>query len=55
MLSDAELEEARQGVREGLRGPVVVKWLRQLLEDREELLARLQTLEATQSDLRQLK
>jgi hypothetical protein len=46
MLGDAELEEIRQGVRDGLRGPVLVKWLRLLLEERDELAARLHALKA---------
>lgn len=40
MLTDAEADEIRQGVESGLRGPVVIKWIRQLLDDRDERLGR---------------
>ena len=33
MLTEAEVEEIRKGVAEGLRGPVILKWVEQLLED----------------------
>jgi hypothetical protein len=45
MLSDADLEEIRQGLREGLRGPILLKWCQQLLAERYELVARLRALE----------
>jgi hypothetical protein len=50
MLSDADLEEIRQGLRDGLRGPILLKWCQQLLAERDELAARLQALEAARSD-----
>ena len=40
MLTDAEADEIRQGVESGLRGPVVIKWIRELLDDRDERLGR---------------
>ena len=40
MLTDAEADEIRAGVESGLRGPVVIKWIRELLEDRDERLGR---------------
>ena len=40
MLTDAEADEIRKGVESGLRGPVVIKWIRQLLDDRDERLGR---------------
>ena len=45
MLSPADLEEIRQGLRDGLRGPILLKWCRQLLGDRDELAARLKLRE----------
>ena len=36
LLSDAEVEEIREGVKSGLRGPVMLKWIEQLLADRDE-------------------
>ena len=39
-LSDAEADELRKGVESGLRGPVVIKWIRELLDDRDERLGR---------------
>ena len=35
-----EADEIRAGVESGLRGPVVIKWIRQLLDDRDEGLGR---------------
>ncbi len=40
VLTDAEADEIRWGVDSGLRGPVVLKWIRQLLDDRDERLGR---------------
>ena len=34
MLSDKEAEEIRSSVEGGTRGPVLLKWIRQLLDDR---------------------
>ena len=45
MLTDSEIQNIRQGVREGLRGPVLTKWLEMLLAERQELLARLRAAE----------
>jgi hypothetical protein len=36
LLTDAEVEEIRWGVREGIRGPIMLKWVEQLLRDRDE-------------------
>ena len=41
MLSEAQVEEIRQGLRTGLRGPVLLKWCEHLLADRQELMRRL--------------
>ena len=35
-LTDAEADEIRKGVESGLRGPIVIKWIRQLVDDRDE-------------------
>ena len=40
MLTNAEADEIRKGVESGLRGPVVIKWIRQLLDDRHERVGR---------------
>ena len=40
MLTDVEADEIRRGVESGLRGPVVIKWIRQLLADPDERLGR---------------
>lgn len=36
LLTDQEVEEIRQGVAQGIRGPILDKWVRQLLADRDE-------------------
>lgn len=36
LLSEAQVLEIRAGVREGVRGPVMLKWIEQLLADRDE-------------------
>lgn len=36
LLSDQEVEEIRRGVREGLRGPVLLGWVAKLLADHDE-------------------
>jgi hypothetical protein len=36
LLSDQEVEEIRVGVKSGIRGPVLSKWLEQLLADHDE-------------------
>ncbi len=36
MLTDEEAAAIRRGVDEGLRGPVLLTWIRRLLDDREE-------------------
>jgi hypothetical protein len=36
LLTDQEVEVIRAGVAEGVRGPVVLKWVAQLLADRDE-------------------
>jgi hypothetical protein len=53
MLSDADLEGIRQGLRDGLRGPILLKWCQQLLAERDELAARLQALEVVKDDQHQ--
>lgn len=53
MLSDADLEEIRLGLRDGLRGPILVKWCEQLLAERDEFVARLQALEVAENDQQQ--
>ncbi|HEY7509833.1 MAG TPA: hypothetical protein VIG50_06240 [Vicinamibacteria bacterium] len=40
MLNDKEAEEIRSSVEGGTRGPVLLKWIRQLLEDRAERVQR---------------
>ena len=36
MLTDDEADEIRLGLAAGLRGPILIKWVRVLLEDRAE-------------------
>ena len=36
LLTDKEVEEIRAGVRDGLRGPLVLKWVELLLGDHDE-------------------
>ena len=36
MISEQQADEIRQGLKDGLSGPVLRKWLGQLLDDREE-------------------
>ena len=36
LLTDVEIAEIREGVKSGLRGPVLTKWCEQLLADRDE-------------------
>jgi hypothetical protein len=49
ILGRREIEEIRAGMRAGLRGPVLVQWVEQLLEDRDArdraLLAALGAIE----------
>jgi hypothetical protein len=40
MLTDKEVEEIRLGVKSGLRGPVLSKWIEALLRDRNERMER---------------
>lgn len=40
MLSEAEVDEIRRGVREGIRGPVTLSWVERLLRDRDERIRR---------------
>lgn len=44
VLSDAEADEIRRGLAAGLRGPVLIKWCRLLLADRDERRARELTM-----------
>lgn len=53
MLSDADLEEIRQGLRDGLRGPILLKWSHQLLAERDDLAARLQALQVAKGNQQQ--
>lgn len=36
LLTDDQLAEIRAGVRDGIRGPVMLKWIELLLADRDE-------------------
>jgi hypothetical protein len=36
MLSDQQAEDIRRGLEGGTRGPVLIKWVRLLLADRDE-------------------
>jgi hypothetical protein len=36
MLSDSEAEEIRAGLAKGMGGPLLAKWARQLLQDRDD-------------------
>jgi hypothetical protein len=40
MLNENEVREIRAGVAEGLRGPVLSKWVEMLLRDRDERVRR---------------
>jgi hypothetical protein len=42
VLTDAEVEEIRQGLASGMRGPVLIGWCEKLLADRDEKVARRQ-------------
>jgi hypothetical protein len=46
MLNEDEVREIREGIKQGLRGPVVVTWVERLLKDREERVRRDRTLAA---------
>jgi hypothetical protein len=46
MLSDKDAEEIRSSVEGGTRGPVLLKWIRQLLEDRDARVKREKAAEA---------
>jgi hypothetical protein len=41
LLSDEDVAAIRRGLDEGLRGPVLITWVRRLLEDREERVRRV--------------
>jgi hypothetical protein len=36
VLTDEEAEEIRKGLAEGWRGPILLRWLEQLRQDRDE-------------------
>jgi hypothetical protein len=36
MLTDDEIREIREGVRLGLRGPIMLRWVEDLLRDHDE-------------------
>jgi len=40
LLSDQEAAEIRSGLDGGTRGPILIKWVRQLLDDRHERVKR---------------
>jgi len=44
MLSDRDAEAIERGRREGVGGPIVLKWLDQLLSDRKERIRQLEHL-----------
>jgi hypothetical protein len=46
MLSEDEVREIREGIKQGLRGPVVVTWVERLLKDRDERVRRDRVLAA---------
>ena len=46
MLSEDEVREVREGIKQGLRGPVVVTWVERLLRDRDERVRRDRVLAA---------
>jgi hypothetical protein len=52
VLTDEEVETIRRKLRESWRGPVLLTWVHQLLDDRDQLVARLRVLEATRDDQR---
>lgn len=37
-LTDEQVQDIRDGLARGLRGPILIKWLEQVLVDRDELL-----------------
>lgn len=39
MLTDAQADEIKRGLTSGMRGPVLIKWVEQLLADREQRVA----------------
>jgi hypothetical protein len=45
VLSEEDVATIRRKLDEGWRGPVLLTWVRQLLEDREQLASRLRALE----------
>jgi len=53
VLSDDEADRIRRGVQEeGMRGPILLKWIRQLLDDRDERLGRRPPARAIPASLR---
>ena len=46
MLSEDEVREIREGIKEGLHGPVVLTWVERLLKDRDERVRRDRALVA---------
>jgi hypothetical protein len=47
LLTEAEVSEIREGVRKGIRGPVMLKWVEQLMNERDFRIAQQ---EAEQQD-----
>jgi len=41
VLTDEQANEIRRELEAGVRGPVLIKWVRLLLDDRDERLGRL--------------
>ena len=54
LLTDEEAATIRREVDSGTRGPVLLKWVRQLLEDREERIAKADddALDALEAQIR---
>jgi hypothetical protein len=40
MLREDEVREIRAGIKEGLRGPIVLTWVERLMKDRDERVRR---------------
>jgi hypothetical protein len=53
MLTDERVAEIRGGLATGLRGPMLIKWIEELLTDRDELVAQLRALEGARAEQRQ--
>jgi hypothetical protein len=40
LLTEAEVERIRQGLRDGIVGPIMLAWVERLLKDRDERIER---------------